>query len=293
MNAFQRLIDMPITGKLNLFTQAGFTFLLTSGILTRTVIGVTRVVADAPPLNPLPIPEKDKDRTFLERMFTEGVGSLALTYGVLYVVQDIAAKGVQTLDKTLAPARLIDACKPHLDEDQLAQFTQAVTQAFGGEKAKLNLTHNAIYHNLYGQGKIAHLATLLKQPELLRSEGGFAQGKLAEAVTPYFKNLNGKGVFCLMAGTGFSAWLSGGPLQAWNDGWFRNNVTLKVLDAYTHWKEQHQPAAVAPKPTTSPQSPVVAQPTPPPVRPQPGNTWAVPMMPLAPMPAALSLGGLR
>jgi hypothetical protein len=293
VNALQRLLDMPITGKLNLFSSAGFVFLLKSGIATRAVIGGTRVVADAPPLNPLPIPEKDKDRTFLERIFTEGVGSLALTYGILYLIQDLAAKVVQTVDKSLAPQTLLEACRSKLNPKQQNQLEQALVETFGGKHTDLSRAHNTIYHNLYGKGKLAKLADALGQPELLQSVGGYAKGLIADEANHFYRNLNGKGVFCLMAGTAMSAWLSGGPLQAWNDGWFRNNVTEKVLTAYTHWKETHPKAE--PKPVALPGvSPLLA--TQPVARPQPlvpnNNTspWAVVAQPY---PATLTVGGLR
>jgi hypothetical protein len=314
VNALQRLIDMPITGKLNLFSAAGFAFLLKSGIATRTVIGGTRVVADAPQLNPLPIPEKDKDRTCLERAFTEGVGSILLTYGILYLIQDVAAKGVQTVDKSLAPQALLEACKDKLNPDQLKQLEAALVKTFtpehvlnlpdSGKKtaqlADIALPHNAIYHNLYGNGKLAKLATTLANPELLQSVGGYAKGLIADEANHFYRNLNGKGVFCLMLGTAMSAWLSGGPLQAWNDGWFRYNVTEKLLDAYTRFKEQH-PDSDKPSSVVSPRPPI----TPPPARPTlpsspvvpkpaPANSLgASPWVVAQPLPANISMGGLR
>lgn len=293
MNALQRFVDMPITGKLNPFSTSGLVFLLASGIATRTVIGGMRVLADAPWLNPLPLPEKDKDRTFLERIFTEGVGSLALTYGILYLIQDVAAKVVQTIDKSLAPQTLLDACKDKLTPEQHTQLRQALSETFGGAKADITRPHNAIYHNLYGKGKLAKLATALGNPDLLDSVGGYAKGLIADEANHFYKNLNGKGVFCLMAGTAMSAWLSGGPLQAWNDGWFRNNVTEKVLEAYTQWKEEHPSP---PKPVAQP-SVVSAVPASPVARPQPlvaSNTspWVVAQV-AQPYPAALTVGGLR
>lgn len=248
MNILQRMLDMPAMGKLNLFAMAGLWSMFKAGILTRSGVGVTRMVADYPAFNPKDtMTPQQKERAFLERVFTETVGTFALTYGVLYLGMDLAAKLLQSLDRSLAPQQLLNAVKAKLQGDQeLDHFKAALAQVLPGVKEDFNRTHNVIYDRIFGNGHIAGLAKALNRPEWLAVDQatGHATGLLKDEVNGYFRHLNGRSVAVMAVATGLSAWLSGGPLQAWNDGWFREHVTFKLLNAYDNWKGRHPIARV-------------------------------------------------
>jgi hypothetical protein len=247
------LTDLPMTGKL-----LGVSFLWNTGLLTRVIQGCVRIVAAAPPLNHRDIPQKDKDRLFLERTFTEWIGQVGLTYGLLYFGQDMAAKLVQAIDPrlmgpntpSLAPSALLKAVEKHLTHpaDQ-AHFKRALQTTFGDvvmEKGRvlkpafdLNATHNTIYKRLYGGADLNKFAQVLNRPEWLAVEKGTSKvtGMLAHEVNPYFRNLNGLTnavSFTVMLAT---AYISGGPLQDWNDHWLREKVAFKLID----WWEGNSP----------------------------------------------------
>jgi hypothetical protein len=247
------LTDWPMTGKL-----LGASFLWSTGLLTRVFQGDTRIVAALPFLNKRDIPQKDKDRLFLERTFTEWIGQVVLTYGLLYFGQDVAAKGVQAIDprimgpdtSSLAPSALNKAVEKHLTTPaDRATFAKALQTTFGDvviEKGRvlkpafnLNSTHNTIYKRLYDGVDLNKLAGVLKKPDWLavNQETSEVTGLLKNEVNHYFKNLNGLTnavSFTVMLAT---AYISGGPLQDWNDHWLREKVAFKMID----WWEGHSP----------------------------------------------------
>ena len=94
---------LPNTVKLNPFSTEGLIFLLTTGMMGRLMVGTTRTVADAPPLNPNDDQSpQQKTNIQLERVFMEFVG-VPINFLVLKFCEDLGEYTSIAVDRILLP----------------------------------------------------------------------------------------------------------------------------------------------------------------------------------------------
>jgi len=104
-SAMRRAVEthLPNTVKLNPFSTEGLIFLLTTGMLGRLMVGTTRTVADAPPLNPNDDQSpQQKTNIQLERVFMEFVG-VPINFLVLKFCEDLGEYASVGVDRGLLP----------------------------------------------------------------------------------------------------------------------------------------------------------------------------------------------
>jgi hypothetical protein len=225
-----------------------------------------RVVADTPTLNTRQDQsDADKTKTWVERIFMEAIGVVA-GFMAISLGQDVAAKAVEWLDKSVHPTTLLSAlyAKTNVDEATLANLSRAFLmsylpphqlhtwlhqetgQAPVGQtgtllkqispkkiQEKLSALTDILNVNLYGAGKLNHIDNEFK----------FFQGtSLAEALKPhpeavtkvntYFAANNIKtNFFVITGGLMASTYFSGILWQQLND----NLIRKKVSPVVTKW----------------------------------------------------------
>ena len=104
-SAMRRAVEthLPNTVKLNPFSTEGLIFLLTTGMMGRLMVGTTRTVADAPPLNPNDDQSpQQKTNIQLERVFMEFVG-VPINFLVLKFCEDVGEYASVGVDRGLLP----------------------------------------------------------------------------------------------------------------------------------------------------------------------------------------------
>jgi hypothetical protein len=206
-----------------------FPFLIKSAIITRSFVGMLRILADTPRLDPTPKPERDKIRNQLERGFIEIVGTLG-GFVSLQFSQDVAAKFIELVNPRVRPAKLMDSLKRNtaIDAESLNLVEKTLKEIFN--RSDLKPAQNSLFDRIYGKANLTEFAEKLNRPDLFRIVEGEGVGKLAKEVNQYFAHLNGMGTMVIMAGLMSGAYLSGTVLQDLNDNWFRGGLEVKIAD---------------------------------------------------------------
>ncbi len=94
---------LPNLSNLNPFSTEGMIFLMTTGMLGRLMVGGTRTVADAPPLNPNDDQSpQQKTNIQLERFFMEFIG-VPINFAVLKLCEDLGEYAFMGVDRGLLP----------------------------------------------------------------------------------------------------------------------------------------------------------------------------------------------
>jgi hypothetical protein len=94
---------LPNTVKLNPLSTEGLIFLLTTGMMGRLMVGTTRTIADAPPINPNDDQSpQQKTNIQLERVFMEFVG-VPINFLVLKFCEDVGEYASFAVDRKLLP----------------------------------------------------------------------------------------------------------------------------------------------------------------------------------------------
>lgn len=126
---------LPNFSNLNPFSTDGMIFLLTTGMLGRLMVGGTRTVADAPPLNPNDDQSpQQKTNIQLERFFMEFIG-VPINFAVLKLCEDLGEYAFMLIDRELLPklGTLFKAEKPWGNTTNpshwLAQLSEFHTEA--------------------------------------------------------------------------------------------------------------------------------------------------------------------
>jgi hypothetical protein len=219
---------IPFTLKLNPFYGPNLGYLAYSYILTRLGVGATRIVADLPSLNLLPTTKREKTRNLLERIFIECVGT---TGGFLsiHAVQDVTSKVLEQFKPKLAPQNLLNALQHSLPKADLAHVEQALKQVFPVQ-GNLASAKNSIFEVTFGKASLVGLAETLKRPDLLKVVEGRTLGKIAHEASRFFAPLNRSAGVTTLVAIGVSAFLSGTPIQWFNDRVLRKRLGPWLLD---------------------------------------------------------------
>ena len=289
-------VQLPATNIFKAWEVDGLKLLLTMGLLTRGVgVSLARIGSDYPDLNKakqyditvdpqtgqeVPIDPvvsvTNKRRNFLERCCIEGVGTILASYVALQLCQDYSAKVLETFgEKIFKPEVLVEAAKKHLNSEQLGKFEGVLMDAFGRNTEfkglDLKSAKHVIYSKVYGGGKLSNIATKLrkiateeKDPDLGNllkiDKNGFItnDSKLGDTFKQYYKTLNIASVATVGFGAVFTAWLSGAPVQGFNDTWFRAKgmpfllgVWDKIDPVDNAVKRTQKPSTQSEKPTTT------------------------------------------
>ncbi|MDX2085975.1 MAG: hypothetical protein SFZ03_11370 [Candidatus Melainabacteria bacterium] len=233
-------------------------FLIKSAMLTRSLVGVLRIIADTPAWNPNPVPKRDKIRNQLERVFIEVVGTMGGFFS-LQICQDVTAKALEAFRPRLAPRALLeDLLKSGTPKPVLQAVENSLSHVF--ETKDLGTTRGSLFARVYGRATLSdfadHFAKTLQQPEWFRIEQGHGVGRLAPEVNRYFARINRAGSAVVATGLLVGAYLSGTVLQTLNDRWFRNGLEKRWADWILR-REGESPmeeasAEVAPAPSFTP-----------------------------------------
>jgi hypothetical protein len=288
--------QLPATNIFKAWEVDGLKLLLTMGLLTRGVgVSLARIGSDYPDLNKakqyditvdpqtgqeVPIDPvisvTNKRRNFLERCCIEGVGTILASYVALQLCQDYSSKVLETFgEKIFKPDVLVQAAKKHLNPEQLGKFEGVLMEAFGRNSdfkgLDLKSAKHVIYSKVYGGGKLSNIAAKLqkiateqKDPDLGNllkiDKNGFItkDSTLGEDFKNYYKTLNIASVATVGFGAVFTAWLSGAPVQGFNDTWFRDKgmpfllgVWNKIDPVDNAVKRTHKPTEPSEKPATT------------------------------------------
>ena len=207
---------------------ANMPFLVQGAILSRLLIGLLRVAADAPALNPNLVPEEDKWNTFLERTFMEAFGTLG-TFVALQAGQDIAAKAIESGWKGIHPNTLLEglthqAKSLKLSTNELEQIGQALQKTF--HSSDLSKASNILAKKLYdtGKGELVDFERHLANQTLMN--------KIHLPVHMFFRKANWAGLGVLATGMVASVVFSGPIWQALNDTLVRNRLIPSILKRF-------------------------------------------------------------
>jgi hypothetical protein len=201
--------------------------LLGMTILGRELIGLTRIGADWPTLNPNDISDRKKTDTLLERVFTEGIGTIA-GFGVLQAAQDVTGGLLSTLFKGLHPKQWLESIG-NLPASQKQQVEQALLKTFKVDS--LDKVKNPLTHLLYGtKGNLAAFQNHLDNPELFKAvEAPFKQA---------FKQVNRANALLLAVGMAVNVAFTGFFWQKLNDGLVREKVIPGLLNLMGYSKDE-------------------------------------------------------
>lgn len=228
LTGLQRAI--PFTLELNPFSGPNLVYWASSYMLTRVGIGATRIVADSPALDPRPdVSRRQKRRNQLERIFIETFGTLG-TYVSLHASQDIAATLIERLKPSLAPSKLLETTAEKLTDKEQGHLKKALADVYKRPESELGNVGHVLFHKIFGNGRIEKLAEKLELPELLRVENGRTLGKIAKEVETHFAPVNRMANLVLVLGIAASAYLSGAPIQWFNDRVLREKLGPKLLN---------------------------------------------------------------
>lgn len=262
----ENTLQMPMLSKLVPGSNDAWIFLLGSGILGRMAVGGTRIAADTPILNTRSDQSEDaKTKTWVERIFMEAIGVVA-GFASIHIGQDLAAKAVESVDKSTHPSRLLATLHGHLPQhsETLSNVSRAFLASYmnptelkqwlgadtvqGGKASVLKaLKHlspqevqkrlvqleSILSVNLYGAGKINHIEANFKALEGKGFQEAFAQSpKALNSIHSYFASNNIKtNFFVITGGLAASTYFSGILWQQINDGFIRKKVSPVV----TRW----------------------------------------------------------
>lgn len=193
--------------------------LLGMTILGRELIGLTRIGADWPTINPNEISGRKKADTVLERVFTEGFGTVA-GFAVLQAAQDVTGGVLSNVFKGLHPKQWLESVG-NLPLGQKQQIEQALLKTFKVDS--LDKVKNPLTHLLYGtKGNLSAFQTHLDNPELFKAvEAPFKQA---------FKQVNRANALLLVAGMAVNVAFTGFFWQKLNDGVVREKVIPGLLN---------------------------------------------------------------
>jgi hypothetical protein len=250
MRAFLQEL-MPFTAKMNPFDGTGnnFKYLIATGMFSRCLVGLTRIITDAPPFNPNTYSQREKDRNFLERIFIEVGGTFFGTFVALHTCMDVASKGFSALDKRLAPQQLLQVGQKYLDQKSYHLFTRAVAKTFATPTHKLDKPSHVLFEAVYGQANLHHFKKNLEEAGLshvLKTQDGHLVGGMSQEIGQYFKRLNQRSAWVVLAGVVGSAYISGAPVQWMNDHWLRQGLGPWLLNRI-HGKETSSEQASTPQ----------------------------------------------
>lgn len=219
----------PFTSKMNPFDGTGnnLKYLIATGMFSRCLVGLTRIIADAPVINPNQYSDREKTRNFFERIFIEVGGTFLGTFVALHACMDVASKGFAALDPHLAPKQLLEKVKPHLDTKSYERFTRVVTDTFATPLHHLDKPRNVLFQAVYGNANLHHFRQQLQVAGLghmVQTHQGHLVGKTSQDIGAYFKRLNQRSALVVLAGVLGSAYISGAPIQWMNDHWLRQGL---------------------------------------------------------------------
>ena len=266
----------PITAKINPFkgflgglSKENMVFLMASAMLPRTIVGGVRIAADYPALNPKPIPERDKTRTFLERIFVEAIGTVS-HFVVMMMGQDVVANAFESFDKSFHPKAVMAKLKTEgkLSTAELQQVEQAFLKTFQAES--IDQIDSLVMRQLFNKGNSgtflqklpASFAQHIEQPlqHLLND------GKLTQLVNPnqlekqalkpamdFFATLNRRSNIAQIGGAIASITYAGIWWQNLNDKGFREHAIPWILDTLGLEKETEESTTPLKSPYQTPE----------------------------------------
>lgn len=239
----------PLTRKLNPFVANNLKGLAEALILTRLGVGLVRVITDIPAFNHNPSSPREKAQNLLERIFTEGLGTVGC-FLTLQTSMDLwsalSGKGLH-MNKWLSGIKNSDKLSP---EDK-TKITDAFRKTFHAEPHQTLNGRQVIAESLLHKGNLGSFVTNLNDKSLLSlSDTGHLEygakkgaGFLKQHSEAFFSHLNHKGVSTALFGILVSAFMSGAPVQKLNDNVIRHRLAPWLLDKIYGSEKQPSPAS--------------------------------------------------
>lgn len=225
----------PVTARLNPFPLAEkLPYLLGSVIVARTLVGLTRIVADNPAWNPTPNSRRDKMDTFIERIFMEGLGTMG-TFLVLHAGQDVTANLLELARPTLRPVALLQGLRQTLPQPDLVAVEQALARTFQSSVARLGKAP-VLARVLYDGANLFNFRSHLNDERVWQA--------IATPVEDHFASLNRAAKVPVVGGL-VAATIFGGPFWQWlNDRVVRTEVVPRISEPLVHlWGDDARPAS--------------------------------------------------
>lgn len=288
--------QIPILARLWPFHPLNALFLIQSGIAMRELVGATRIVADAPIINPNNISKRDKWRTMLERFFMDALGT---TGG--FVVLQAAQDGFDALYSGMHaghPETLLH----RLPKEHQGPILEALKQTFGFKDVEK--PGRLLYQTLYKGANLHQFTEVLKKnghADLVKliNPGSLKlpANETGKLVQQFFKHHGNWGVGAVLTGVAANTLIAGILWQYLNDNWFRKKVVPKLLDKMGIPETPMLPGQLPYKPfllASQPlQAPLAGANTIMPTRSSLPKLGTPAYRPSAALPATLPLGGMR